>query len=76
MFISKKKFNQAIEEAKNEVYNSISREENRVEYERQQDKRIDAVIDRMDKVFSDIDRRLTELENKNKNREFFPISRY
>lgn len=76
MFISKKKFNQAIEEAKNEVYNSISREENRVEHERQQDKRIGCIADRMDKAFSDIDRRLTELENRNKNREFFPISRY
>lgn len=76
MFISRKKFNQAIEEAKNEVYNSITREENRAEYERQQDRRIGNISDRMDKAFWDIDRRLTELENRNNNKEHLSAFRY
>lgn len=76
MFISRKKFNQAIEEAKNEVYNSINQENNRVEYERQQDRRIGNISDRMDKAFYDIDRRLTELENRNKSKEHLSAFRY
>lgn len=68
MIISKKKFDKAIKEA---VENAIEEEHRKMDkyMEQENDRRyigdrFDNIRQRLDKAFSDIDRRLTELENQ------------
>lgn len=68
MIISKKKFDEAVKEA---MKNAIAEEHRKMNkyMENENDRRyindrFENIRQRLDKAFSDIDRRLTELENK------------
>ena len=68
MFISKKKFDEAIRNAKEEVYREVERREAERDHERWVNDRFNDMDRRMSKAFGDIDRRLTELEKRNEQR--------
>lgn len=68
MFISKKKFDEAIRNAKEEVYQESQQREYQKDHERWINDRINEMDRRMSKAFGDIDRRLTELEKRSVQR--------
>ena len=68
MIISKKKFDEAIRNAKEEVYREVERREAERDRERWTSDRLDEANKRMSKAFGDIDRRLTELEKRSAQR--------
>lgn len=68
MIISKKRFDEAIRNAKDEVYREVERREAERDRERWTSDRLDEANRRMSKAFSDIDRRLTELEKRSAQR--------
>lgn len=68
MFISKKKFDEAIRNAKEEVYREIERREIEQNKEHWTNERFTNMDRRMSKAFGDIDRRLTELEKRSVQR--------
>ena len=68
MFISKKKFDEAIKNVKEEVYKEVQRRELEIDNERRTNDRFNDMDRRMSKAFGDIDRRLTELEKRNEQR--------
>ena len=68
MIISKKKFDEAIRNAKEEVYREVERREAERYRERLTSDRLDEANKRMSKAFVDIDRRLTELEKRSAQR--------
>lgn len=77
MFISKKKFDEAIKNAKEEVYKEAERREIERSNELWTNNRFDDMNRRMSNAFADIDRRLTELEKRNEQRNDVPVcSRY
>lgn len=77
MFISKKKFDEAIKNAKEEVYKEVQRRELERDNELWTNNRFDDMNRRMSNAFADIDRRLTELEKRNEQRNDVPVcSRY
>lgn len=73
MFISKKKFDEAIKNAKEEVYKEAQRRELERDNERWMNDRFNDMDRRMSKAFGDIDRRLTELEKRKKQRNNLPV---
>ena len=73
MFISKKKFDEAIKNAKEEVYKEAQQRELKRDNERWANDRFNDMDRRMSKAFGDIDRRLTELEKRNEQRNDFPV---
>lgn len=73
MFISKKKFDEAIKNAKEEVYREVERREEERDRERWISERLDEANKRMSKAFGDIDRRLTELEKRKEQRIDVPL---
>lgn len=73
MFISKKKFDEAIKNAKEEVYREVERREIERDNERWTSERFCDMDRRMSKAFGDIDRRLTELEKRNEQRNDLPV---
>ena len=73
MFISKKKFDEAIKNAKEEVYKEVQRRELERDKEGWTNDRFNDMDKRMSKAFSDIDRRLTELEKRNEQRNDIPV---
>lgn len=73
MFISKKKFDEAIKNAKEEVYKEAQRRELERDNERWMNDRFNEMDRRMNKAFGDIDRRLTELEKRNEQRNNLPV---
>ena len=73
MFISKKKFDEAIKNAKEEVYKEVERREIQRDHERWMDDRFNDMDRRISKAFSDIARRLTELEKRNEQRNDLPV---
>ena len=73
MFISKKKFDEAIKNAKEEVYKEAQRKEYERDNERWANDRFNDMDRRMSKAFGDIDRRLTELEKRNEQRNDLPV---
>ena len=68
MFISKKKFDEAIKNAKEEVYKEAQRRELERDKEGWTNDRFNEMDRRMSKAFGDIDHRLTELEKRNEQR--------
>lgn len=68
MFISKKKFDEAIRNAKEEVYREVERREIEQNKEHWTNERFTNMDRRMSKAFGDIDRRLTELEKRSVQR--------
>lgn len=68
MIISKKKFDEAIRNAKEEVYREVERREAERDHERWVNDRFNEMDRRMSKAFGDIDRRLTELEKRSAQR--------
>lgn len=68
MIISKKKFDEAIRNAKEEVYREVERREAERDHERWVNDRFIEMDRRMSKAFGDIDRRLTELEKRSAQR--------
>lgn len=68
MFISKKKFDDAIKNAKEEVYKEVQQRDFERDHERWMNDRINEMDRRMSKAFGDIDRRLTELEKRSVQR--------
>ena len=68
MIISKKKFDEAIRNAKEEVYREAERREAERDHERWVNDRYIDMDRRMSKAFGDIDRRLTELEKRSAQR--------
>ena len=68
MFISKKKFDEAIKNAKEEVYRETERRVIERDNERWMNDRFNDMDRRMSKAFGDIDRRLTELEKQKEQR--------
>lgn len=64
MFISKKKFDDAIKNAKEEVYREVERREFEQNKERWTNERFCNIESRISRAFTDIDRRLTELEKQ------------
>ena len=73
MFISKKKFDEAIKNAKEEVYKEAQRRELERNNEIWTNDRFNDMDRRMSKAFEDIDRRLTELEKRNEQRNDRPV---
>ena len=73
MFISKKKFDETIKNAKEEVYKEVQRKELERDNERWTNARFNDMDRRMSKAFGDIDRRLTELEKRNGQRNDLPV---
>ncbi len=73
MFISKKKFDEAIKNAKEEVYKEAQRRELERDKEQWTNDRFNDMDRRMSKAFGDIDRRLTELEKRNGQRNDIPV---
>ncbi|MCI6986633.1 MAG: hypothetical protein MR906_01300 [Clostridium sp.] len=73
MFISKKKFDEAIKNAKEEVYKEVQRREFERDREQWTNDRFNDMDRRMSKAFGDIDRRLTELEKRNEQRNDIPV---
>ena len=73
MFISKKKFDEAIKNAKEEVYKEAQQRELERDSERWTNDRFNDMDRRMSKAFGDIDRRLTELEKRNEQRNDHPV---
>lgn len=73
MFISKKKFDEAIKNAKEEVYKEAQRREFERDNERWVNDRFNDMDKRMSIAFGDIDRRLTELEKRNEQRNDRPV---
>lgn len=68
MIISKKKFDEAIRNAKEEVYREVERREAERDHERWVNDRFNEMDRRMSKAFDDLDRRLTELEKRSAQR--------
>lgn len=68
MIISKKKFDEAIRNAKEEVYREVERREAERDHERWVNDHFIDMDRRMSKAFGDIDRRLTELEKRSAQR--------
>lgn len=68
MIISKKKFDEAIRNAKEEVYKEAQQRECQQDHERWVHDRFNDMDRRMSKAFGDIDRRLTELEKRSAQR--------
>ena len=68
MIISKKKFDEAIRNAKEEVYKEVERREIERNNERWTNDRFNDMDRRMSIAFGDIDRRLTELEKRSAQR--------
>lgn len=64
MFISKKRFDVAIKEAKEAVYMEMQKQEFNREKERETSARLMEMENRMGRAFSDIDKRLSALEQK------------
>ena len=73
MFISKKKFDEAIKNAKEGVYKEVERREIERDNERWTNNRFNDIDRRMSNAFGDIDRRLTELEKRNEQRNGIPV---
>ena len=73
MLISKKKFDEAIKNAKEEVYREVGQREIERDRERWMNDRFDDMNRRMSNAFGDIDRRLTELEKRNEQRNDVPV---
>ena len=68
MVISKKKFDEAIRNAKEEVYREVQQRECQQDHERWVNDRFNDMDRRMSKAFGDIERRLTELEKRSAQR--------
>ena len=73
MFISKKKFDEAIKNAKEEVYKEVQRRELERDNERCTNDRFNDMDRRMSKAFGDINLRLIELEKRNEQRNDLPV---
>ena len=73
MFISKKKFDEAIKNAKEEVYREVERREIEKDNERWMNDRFNDMDRRMSNAFGDIDRRLAELEKRKEQRNDLPV---
>lgn len=73
MFISKKKFDEAIKNAKEEVYREVERREIERDNERWTNDRFNDMDRRISNAFGDIDRRLTELEKRSVQRNDVPL---
>lgn len=68
MFISKKKIDEAIKNAKEEVYREFERREIEQNNERWTNERFCDIEKRINRAFGDIDCRLTELEKRSVQR--------
>ena len=73
MVITKKAFESAIKNAKEEVYKEVERREIERNNERWMNDRFNDIERRMSNVFGDIDRRLTDLEKRNERRNDIPV---
>ena len=73
MFISKKKFDEAIKNAKEEVYKEVQRRELERDNERWTNDRFNDMDRRMSKAFGDMDRLLAGLEKRNEQRNDLPV---
>ena len=67
MFISKKRFNERIKEAQEDVYKKVTDCTAQNDRDRYIEDRFDKHTERMNIAFADIDRRLCELERKSKS---------
>nr|DAP15375.1 MAG TPA: hypothetical protein [Caudoviricetes sp.] len=72
MFISKKRFDVAIKEAKEAVYMEMQKQEFNREKERETSARLMEMENRMGRAFSDIDKRLSALEQKKQGADVLP----
>lgn len=72
MFISKKKFNEVIKQAKEEVYVETGRRDYEKEGEDYISTRFNDVNMRLNNAFVDIDNRLSALESQNSGK--YPVS--
>ena len=62
MFIIKKKFNEAIKNAKDEEHRLFEQREDQISRDRYYDERFKEIYKRIDRAFNDIDRRISILE--------------
>lgn len=73
MFISKKKFNEAIKQAKEDVYMEMGRRNHEKEREDYIATRFNDVNMRLNNAFVDIDNRLSALESQNSGKYPVPM---
>lgn len=64
MFITKKKFNEAIKNAKDEEHRFFEQREDQISRDRYYDEHFKEIYKRIDRAFNDIDRRISELEER------------
>ena len=72
MFISKKKFNEAIKQAQEDVYEKMAKRDFEKEREDYISSRFNDVNMRLNNAFVDIDNRLSALESQNSGK--YPVS--
>ena len=76
MIISKKKFAEAIKQAKEEVYKEVEQREYQRNEERWTNERFCDIEKRIDRAFGDIDRRLTVLEKREQRNDIAACQKY